>query len=132
NTVMVVWGVTVGVPPRMGIVPPFKRMLPAASRLTVMVLSRASPKTVRAWVFGENRAVTDGRIRSVSGSRVGRERPRQVVARTGRGRRVQRRRARFQSCRSIGYSSSRVRRLIGQGRCDAGQRVPAGACAVAW
>ena len=39
---------TVGVPPVTATAPPFTRMLPAASRLIVIELSRLSPDTVSA------------------------------------------------------------------------------------
>ncbi len=48
---------TVGVPPWTATAPPLTRILPAASRLTVMVLSRLSPNTVSTPVLGENVAV---------------------------------------------------------------------------
>src|SRR5262249_39679364 len=43
---------TVGVPPATGTAPPFTRMSPAASRLTVTVLSASSPSTVRSASIG--------------------------------------------------------------------------------
>ena len=48
---------TVGVPPRTCTAPPLTRILPAASRLIVIVLSRLSPKTVSVPVPGLNGAV---------------------------------------------------------------------------
>ena len=44
---------TVGVPPRTGTAPPLTRMVPAALRLVVIVLSRSSPNSVSmpaAWM----------------------------------------------------------------------------------
>ena len=46
NTWMKVVLATVGVPPAMGIAPLFTRIVPAASRLIVIVLAPLSPKTV--------------------------------------------------------------------------------------
>ena len=54
---------TVGVPPRIATAPPLTRIVPAALRLTVIVLSRASPKTVRMPAAGEKVAVTAGMTR---------------------------------------------------------------------
>src|SRR5260370_23031812 len=61
---------TVGAPPVTETAPPLTRMWPAMSRLTTMLLSKLSPKTDRTPVPGANDAVTDGRMRSLSGSRV--------------------------------------------------------------
>jgi hypothetical protein len=44
----------VGVPPTIGTAPPLMRMLPAASRLTAIVLSRLSPVAVNRPVAGSN------------------------------------------------------------------------------
>jgi hypothetical protein len=44
----------VGVPPTIGTAPPLMRMLPAASRPTVIVLSRLSPVAVNRPVAGSN------------------------------------------------------------------------------
>src|SRR5262249_55719908 len=75
---------TVGVPPVTVTAPPLTRILPAASRLMVIVLSCASPKTVRMLALGRKVAVTAGVIRSVRGSKVGRNRPSQGFCRIGR------------------------------------------------
>src|SRR5262249_55570723 len=75
---------TVGVPPWTVTLPPLTRICPAASRLTTMVLSWASPTTDRTPVSGANDAVTDGRIRSLRCSRAGRKRLRQRSLRAGR------------------------------------------------
>ena len=45
---------TVGVPPRTETAPPFTSSLPATSRLTVITLSKVSPKVVRVPAFGLN------------------------------------------------------------------------------
>src|SRR5262245_34803838 len=45
---------TLGVPPTIGTAPPLMRMAPAASRLTVIVLSRLSPVAVNRPVAGSN------------------------------------------------------------------------------
>ena len=49
---------TVAVPPWMTTAPPLMRMVPAASRLTVIVLSRASPNTDSMPLVGSKDAVT--------------------------------------------------------------------------
>ena len=54
---------TVGVPPEIATAPPLTRMVPAALRLTVMVLSRQSPKTVR--VPAEAEGGGDGKVGAV-------------------------------------------------------------------
>ena len=48
---------TVGVPPVTATAPPLMRIVPAASRLSVMVLSRLSPKAVRTCADGLKVAV---------------------------------------------------------------------------
>ena len=60
---------TVAVPPTMDTAPPLTRIVPAASRLTVTLLSRLSPRTVSTPAPGEKTAVTAGVIRHSSNSR---------------------------------------------------------------
>src|SRR5207237_1473090 len=63
---------TVGAPPKTVTAPPLTRILPAASRLIVMVLSAASPNTdSNPPAAGVNRANTAGRSRPSSISRDG-------------------------------------------------------------
>src|SRR5262249_14109800 len=62
---------TVGVPPRTATAPLLTRILPAASRLIVIVLSAASPKTERVPPPGVKNAVTAGNTRSPSVSSCG-------------------------------------------------------------
>ena len=54
----------------MATAPPLMRILPAASRLTTMLLSKLSPKTVNALAPAINVAVTDRTTRSPSCSKV--------------------------------------------------------------
>ena len=56
---------TVGVPPRIATAPPLTRIVPAASRLTVMVLSMASPMMLSMPAAGMKVAVTAGTARSL-------------------------------------------------------------------
>src|SRR5262249_32838988 len=90
---------TVGVPPSTVTAPLLTRIFPAASRLMVMVLSRASPKTDRTPPPGEKKAVTAGVMRSLSCSTDNRQRARHVL-RAARRPLPARGRSRFQKFRS--------------------------------
>jgi hypothetical protein len=76
-------------PPWTRTAPPLTRSVPAASRLTVMVLSWLSPRMVRLLAPGTKVVVTAGAMRSASLSRAGAGRP---VRETGRDFRFSQRR----------------------------------------
>src|SRR4051794_16632961 len=71
NTLMVVVLATLGEPPTTLTALPLIRILPAASRLTEMLLLLASPKTESRPADGTKSAVTAGMMRSTRGSMVG-------------------------------------------------------------
>src|ERR1700722_2774469 len=75
---------TVASPPLTETAPPLMRMWPAASRLTTILLSRLAPKTDRMPAAGVKDAVTDRRMRSLRGSRPGKERKPSGLLRIGR------------------------------------------------
>ncbi len=66
---------SLGVPPWTRTAPPLTRSVQAASRLTVMVLSRLLPSMVRLPAPDTKVAVTAGAMRSASHSRPGAGRP---------------------------------------------------------
>src|SRR5262245_6943686 len=101
---------TVGVPPVTCTAPPLTRIVPARLRLTVIVLLRASPKTVSVADDGRKVAVTAGRMRSCNASTLGANRSVGLL-RMVRGLKVNQRRAYLRKRRNMSDSRTCEREI---------------------